>query len=56
MTEELPQLNSNHKVCDNCCKKISKLNCDAWNKEKDDDSNSDETEEFVKITAMQSLN
>jgi hypothetical protein len=43
-------------VCDKCCKKISKLKCDASNKQEDDDSNSDKTEQFAKITAMQSLN
>jgi hypothetical protein len=41
MTEKLPQLNSDHKVCDKDRKKISKLKCDASNKQKDDDSNSD---------------
>jgi hypothetical protein len=55
MTEKLPQLNSDHKVCDKHCKKISKLKCDASNK-KDDDSDSDEIEQFAKIIAMQSLN
>jgi hypothetical protein len=54
MTEKLPQLNSDHTVCDKCCKKISELKCDASNKQKDDDS--DETEQFAKITAMQSSN
>jgi hypothetical protein len=29
MSDKLPQLNSDHKVCDKCCKKISKLKCDA---------------------------
>jgi hypothetical protein len=29
MTEKLPQLNSDDKVCDKCRKKISKLKCDA---------------------------
>jgi hypothetical protein len=56
MTEKLPQLNRDHKVCDKCCKKISNLKCDASTKQKDDDSDSDETEQFAKITAMQSLN
>jgi hypothetical protein len=55
MTEKLPQLNSDHKVCDKCPKKISKLKCDASNKQKDDDSDSDEVEQFAKITAVQSL-
>jgi hypothetical protein len=54
MTEKLPQLNTDHKVCDKCREKISKLKCDASNKQKDDDS--DEIEQFAKITAMQSLN
>jgi hypothetical protein len=35
-------------VCDKCRKKISK--------QKDDDSDSNEIEQFAKITAMQSLN
>jgi hypothetical protein len=56
MTEKLPQLNSDHKVCDKCQKKIPKLKCAASNKQKDDDSDSDEIEQFAKITAMQSLN
>jgi hypothetical protein len=58
MTEKLPQLNSDHKVCDKCHKKISKLKCDTSNKQKydDSDSESDEIEQFAKITAMQSLN
>jgi hypothetical protein len=54
MTEKLPQLNNDHKVCDKCHKKITKLKCDASNKQKDDDS--DEIEQFAKITAVQSLN
>jgi hypothetical protein len=41
-------------VCGKCHKKISKLKCDALTKQKDDDS--DEIEQFDKITAMQSLN
>jgi hypothetical protein len=45
-----------HKVCDNCRKKISKLKCDASTKQNDDDSDSDEIEQFANITAMQSLN
>jgi hypothetical protein len=48
MTEKLPQLNSDHEVCDTCHKKIPKLKCD--------ESDSDETEQSAKITAMQSLN
>jgi hypothetical protein len=51
-TEKLPQLNSEHKVCDKCHKKISKLKCDASNKQKDDHSDSDDIEQFAKITAM----
>jgi hypothetical protein len=45
-------------VCEKCHKKVSKLKCDASNKQKDDDSDSDsyEIEQFAKITAMQSLN
>jgi hypothetical protein len=43
-------------VCDKCRKKISKLKCDASTKQKGDDSDSDEIEQFAKITAMQSLN
>jgi hypothetical protein len=54
MTEKLPQLNSD-KVCDKCHKKISKLKCDASTKQKDDDGDTDEIEQFAKITAMQSL-
>jgi hypothetical protein len=42
MTEKFPQLNSDHKVYDKCCKQISKLECDASNKQKDDDSDSDD--------------
>jgi hypothetical protein len=56
MIEKLPQLNSDYKVCDKCREKISKLTCDASTKQKDDDSDSDEIEQFAKITAMQSLN
>jgi hypothetical protein len=56
MTEKLPQLSSDHKVCDKCLKKTSKLKCDESTKQKDNDSNSDEIEQSVKITAMQSLN
>jgi hypothetical protein len=58
VTEKLSQLNGDHKVCDKCHKKISKLKSDASNKQKDDsdsDSDSDEIEQFVKITAMQSF-
>jgi hypothetical protein len=51
MTEKLPQSNTDHKLCDKCHKKISKLKCDASNKQKDD-GDSDETELFAKITAM----
>jgi hypothetical protein len=54
MTEKLPQLNSDHKVCDKCLKKISKLKCDASNKQKDHDS--DKIDHFAKITAMQPIN
>jgi hypothetical protein len=54
MTEKLPELHSDHKVCDKRRKKISKLKCDASNKQKDYDSV--EIEQFAKITAMQSLN
>jgi hypothetical protein len=43
-------------VCDKRRKKISKLKCDASTKQKDDGSDSDEIEQFAKITAMQSLN
>jgi hypothetical protein len=43
-------------MCDKCRKKISELKCDASNEQKDDDSDSDEIEQFAKITAMQSLN
>jgi hypothetical protein len=42
-------------MCDKCHKKISKLKCDASNKQKDD-SDSNEIEHFAKITAMHSLN
>jgi TPP-dependent indolepyruvate ferredoxin oxidoreductase alpha subunit len=56
MNEKLPQLNIDHKVCDKCHKKISKLKCDASTKQKDDDSDSNEIEQFAKITAMQSSN
>jgi hypothetical protein len=54
MTENLPQLNSGHKVCDKCRKKVSKLKCDVSTKQNDDDS--DEIEQFAKVIAMQSLN
>jgi hypothetical protein len=55
------KLNSGHKVGDKYHKNISKLKCDASNKQDDDDdsnsnSNSDKTEQFAKINAMQSLN
>jgi hypothetical protein len=33
MTEQLPQLNSDHKVCHSCHNKTSKLKCDASDKE-----------------------
>jgi hypothetical protein len=55
-TEKLPQLDSDHKVCDKCRKKISKLKCDASGKQKDNDSDMNEIEHFAKITALQSLN
>jgi hypothetical protein len=42
--------------CDKCHKKISKLKCDASTKQNDDESDSDEIQQFAKITAMQSLN
>jgi hypothetical protein len=42
-------------VCDKCRKKISKLKCDASNKQKDDNE-SNEIQQFAKITAVQSLN
>jgi hypothetical protein len=56
MTGKLPQLNSVHGVYDKCRKKISNLKCDASNKQKDYDSDSNETEQFAEITAIQSLN
>jgi hypothetical protein len=43
-------------VCDKCRKKISKLKCDASNKRKDDDTDSNEIKQFAKITSMKSLN
>jgi hypothetical protein len=43
-------------VCDKCRKKISKLKCDASNKQKEDDNDSKEIEQIAKITEMQSLN
>jgi hypothetical protein len=49
------QVSCGHKVCDKSHKKISKLKCDASNKQKDDGSDSNEIEQFAKITAMQSL-
>jgi hypothetical protein len=57
MTEKLPHLNSDHKVCGKCSKKISRLKSDASNKQKYGNSNSniDEVEQSAKITAMQSL-
>jgi hypothetical protein len=54
--KKLPQLNTDHKVCDEYRKKMSKVKCDASNKQNHDDSDSDEIEQFAKITAMQSLN
>jgi hypothetical protein len=48
--------NSGHKVCDKCCKKISELKCDTSNKQRNVDTDSDRTEQFAKITALQSLN
>jgi hypothetical protein len=56
MTEKLPQLNCDRKECDKCRKNISKLKCDASTKQIDGDSDSDEIEQFAKITVMQSLN
>jgi hypothetical protein len=53
MTEMLPQLNSDNKVCDKCHKKMSNLKCDSLNNKRDD---SDDIEQLAKITAMQSLN
>jgi hypothetical protein len=47
MTKKHPQLNSDHKVCDNCHTKISKLKCDAPNKQNDDDCDSDENEHYA---------
>jgi hypothetical protein len=56
MTGKHPRLNSVYGMYDKWCKKILKLKHDASNKQTDYDSDSDETEEFAKITAMQSLN
>jgi hypothetical protein len=58
ITEKLPHLNSDHKVCDKCRKKISKLKCDASTKQKKYyiDSDNDAIEQFAKITVIQSLN
>jgi hypothetical protein len=56
MNKKFPQLNSDHKVRDKCCKTVLQLQCDASNKQRDDNSNSDEAEQFATITAMQSLN
>jgi hypothetical protein len=43
-------------VCDKCRKKISELKCDASNKQNDYDSDSNEIEQFAKITVIQYLN
>jgi hypothetical protein len=56
VTEKLPHLNTDHKVCNKCNLKISKLKYDASTKQKNDDSDCDGIEQFAKITAMQSLN
>jgi hypothetical protein len=48
--------NSNHKARDKCSKKTSLLKFDASNKRRDADTDSDKTEQFAKITAMQSSN
>jgi hypothetical protein len=37
-------------------RKYKQLKCDSSNRQKGDDSYSDEIEQFAKITAMQSLN
>jgi hypothetical protein len=37
MAEELPHLNSDHKICDKCHKKVSKLKYDVSSKRKGDD-------------------
>jgi hypothetical protein len=49
ITEELLQLNTDHKMCDKYHKKISNLKCDASNKQKDDDSDSDKIELFATL-------
>lgn len=41
-------------MCDKCCKKISEPKCDASSKQKDDDS--DEVEQFAKISTIHSIN
>jgi hypothetical protein len=51
--DKLPWLNSEHKICENCHKKIPRLKCDASNKQRNDDI--DRFEHFAKITVMQSL-
>jgi hypothetical protein len=43
-------------VYDKCCKKIPELKCDASDKHNDGSSYSDNSEQFVKITATQSVN
>lgn len=45
MAETLPQLNSDHRVCDKCHNKISKIS------DKQRDGDNDKTEHFAKITA-----
>jgi hypothetical protein len=55
-TGKSEQVSCGHKECDKYRQKISKLKCDASNKQENDDSDRNETEQFAKIIAMQSLN
>jgi hypothetical protein len=43
-------------VYDRCCEKIPELKCNASGKQNDGSSYSDDSEQFVKFVAMQSIN
>jgi hypothetical protein len=43
-------------VYDRCCRKIQELKCDASNKQNGGSSDSDDSEQFVKTMAVQSVN
>jgi hypothetical protein len=42
-------------VCDKCCIKVPELKCDTSNKQNYGSSDSDDSEQFIKIIAMQPI-